>query len=147
MKTNIGVAIAVLQTNHEVADDGYAGAVTLELLVGELSVILLRLKELVVEVKVVFLALYELARRYQYVKQQVVELVAVLKSYCLPVSEVYVVFSCFSSSMIRSMVSELHDLRRGWCDKWRRRCEVTSPTQDPPQRYTHINVRMISLYW
>ncbi len=75
MKTNIGVAIAVLQTNHEVADDGYAGAVTLELLVGELSVILLRLKELVVEVKVVFLALYELARRYQYVKQQVVELV------------------------------------------------------------------------
>ena len=71
MKTNIGVAIAVLQTNHEVADDGYAGAVTLELLIGELSVILLRLKELVV----VFLALYELARRYQYVKQQVVELV------------------------------------------------------------------------
>ena len=43
--------------------------------IGELSVILLRLKELVVEVKVVFLALYELARRYQYVKQQVVELV------------------------------------------------------------------------
>lgn len=75
MKTNIGVAIAVLQTNHEVVDDGYAGAVTLELLIGELSVILLRLKELVVEVKVVFLALYELARRYQYVKQQVVELV------------------------------------------------------------------------
>ena len=78
MKTNIGVAIAVLQTNHEVADDGYAGAVTLELLVGELSVILLRLKELVVEVKVVFLALYELARRYQYVKQQVVGRVEVI---------------------------------------------------------------------
>lgn len=138
MKTNIGVAIAVLQTNHEVADDGYAGAVTLELFIGELSVILLRLKELVVEVKVVFLALYELPVDTSMSSSKSLSSSAVLKSYCLPVSEVYVVFSCFSSSMIRSMVSELHDQRRGWCDKWRRRCEVTSSTQDPPQRYLLI---------
>ena len=56
VETDIGIAVAVLYAHDEVANDGHAGTVALELLVGHLRIVLLRLYKLMVEVKVVRLS-------------------------------------------------------------------------------------------
>ena len=53
VETHVGIAVAVLYTHDEVANDGHAETVACELLVGHLRVVLLRLNELVVEIQVV----------------------------------------------------------------------------------------------
>ena len=50
VETYVGIAVAVLYPDDEVAYDGHAGTVARELLVGHLCIVLLRLDELVVEV-------------------------------------------------------------------------------------------------
>ena len=55
--------------------------------------------------------------------------------------------SWVSSLMALRMVSELHVRRVGWYERWRIRCDVTSSTHEPPQKYTLIRERTISLNW
>ena len=53
VETDIGIAVAILYPDDEVAYDGHTGTVAGELLVGHLRVVFLRLYELMVEVHVV----------------------------------------------------------------------------------------------
>ena len=59
-KWNICVAVAVLNADNQVANNRHARAITKELLVCRLRIILLSLYELVVEVNVIPLALFQL---------------------------------------------------------------------------------------
>ncbi len=62
METNICVAIAILYANNQVANNRHARAITKELLVCKLCIILLSLYELMVEINIIHLALFQLAR-------------------------------------------------------------------------------------
>ena len=53
METNICVTIAILYTDYQIANNRHARAITKELLVCRLCIILLSLYELVVEVNVI----------------------------------------------------------------------------------------------
>ena len=53
VETHVGIAVAVLDADDEVANDGNPRTAARELLVGHLGIVLLRLDELVVEVQVV----------------------------------------------------------------------------------------------
>ena len=57
VETNVSVAVAVLNADNQVANNRHARAITKELLVCRLRIILLSLYELVVEVNVIPLAL------------------------------------------------------------------------------------------
>ena len=61
MKWNICVAIAVLYANNQVANNRHARAITKELLVCRLCIILLSLYELMVEINIIHLTLFQLA--------------------------------------------------------------------------------------
>ena len=73
METHVGVAVAVLNAQYEVADDGNARTIAGELLVGHLGIVLLRLDELVVEVKVVGFASQELVGAHEYLHEKPVQ--------------------------------------------------------------------------
>ena len=62
METNICVAIAILNADNQVANNRYAGAITRELLVCRLCIILLSLHEQMVEINIIHLTLFQLAR-------------------------------------------------------------------------------------
>ena len=55
METDIGIAVAVLYPDDDIADRCYSWTVTGELLVGHFCVKFLRLNELVVKIKVIFI--------------------------------------------------------------------------------------------
>ena len=78
--------------------------ITQELLIGGLGIILFCFNELMVKIKVVFLIGFQLSCCKQGADQQFIHCVAVLKSYCFPEVDVYVVLSTVSSSIARSMV-------------------------------------------
>lgn len=63
-----------MYTHDEVANDGYAGTVARELLVGHLRIVLLRLYELMVEVKVVRRSSHELPYAQESLYQQTIQL-------------------------------------------------------------------------
>ncbi len=69
-----GVAVSVLYPDDEVTNDGYAGAVAGELLVGHLRIVLLRLYELMVEIQVVRRSCHKLTRVQKRLYQQAVQL-------------------------------------------------------------------------
>ena len=73
MKAHVGIPVAILYPDDEVANDGHAGAVAGELLVGHLGIVLLRLYELVVEVQVVRLSGHELPCIQEHIHQQAVQ--------------------------------------------------------------------------
>ena len=73
METDIGIAVAVLHPDDKVANDGNAGAVALELLVGHLGIVLLRLNELIVEIQLVRLSCHKLACVQECFHQQAVQ--------------------------------------------------------------------------
>ena len=60
VETNVSVAVAVLYSDNHVANDSHTRAITKELLVCRLRIILLSLYELVVEVNVIPFALFQL---------------------------------------------------------------------------------------
>ena len=60
MKTNVGVTIAILNANNQVVNNRHARAITKELLVCRLCIILLSLYELMVEINIIHLALFQL---------------------------------------------------------------------------------------
>ena len=60
VETDICVAVAVLNADNQVANNRHARAITKELLVCRLCIILLCLYELVVEVNVIPLTLFQL---------------------------------------------------------------------------------------
>ena len=72
-EAHVGVAVAVLDADDQVADDGHGRPVAGEVLVGRLRVVLLGLEELVVEVEVVGPAGLQPSRGEQGVDQQPVE--------------------------------------------------------------------------
>lgn len=55
METDIGIAVAVLYPDDDIADRCYSWTVTGKLLVGYFCVKFLRLNELVVKIKVIFI--------------------------------------------------------------------------------------------
>ena len=63
-----------MYTHDEVANDGHAGTVACELLVGHLRIVLLCLYELMVEVKVVRRSCHELPCAQESLYQQTVQL-------------------------------------------------------------------------
>jgi len=74
VEAHVGVAVAVFNAYNEVADDGNAGTVARELLVGYLGIVLFRLDELVVEVKVIGVARHKLACAHEYLHKKAVQL-------------------------------------------------------------------------
>ena len=60
-KTNVGFPIAILNANNQVVNTRHARAITKELLVCRLCIILLSLYELMVEINIIHLALFQLA--------------------------------------------------------------------------------------
>lgn len=77
-----------MYTHDEVANDGHAGTVACELLVGHLRIVLLRLYELMVEVKVVRRSCHELACAQESLCQQTVQFSSCIEVVDLSVSEV-----------------------------------------------------------
>ena len=73
VETYVGIAVAVLYTHDEVANDGHTGTVACELLVGHLRIALLRLYELMVEVKVIRRSCHELPCVQESLYQQTVQ--------------------------------------------------------------------------
>ena len=69
METNICVAIAILNANNQVANNRHARAITRELLVCRLCIILLGLYELMVEINIIHLTLFQLARCKHTIEQ------------------------------------------------------------------------------
>ena len=69
MKTNICVAIAILNANNQVANNRHARAITRELLVCRLCIILLSLYELMVEIDILHLTLFQLTRCEHTIEQ------------------------------------------------------------------------------
>ena len=69
MKTNICVAIAILNANNKVANNRHARAITRELLVCRLCIILLSLYELMVEIDILHLTLFQLTRCEHTIEQ------------------------------------------------------------------------------
>ena len=61
MEANICVAIAILNADNQVANNRHARAITKELLVCMLCIILLGLHELMVEINIIHLTLFQLA--------------------------------------------------------------------------------------
>lgn len=61
MKWNFCVTIAILNANNQVTNNRHARAITRELLVCRLCIILLSLYELMVEINIIHLALFQLA--------------------------------------------------------------------------------------
>lgn len=74
VEAHVGVAVAVFNAYNEVANDGNAGTVARELLVGYLGIVLFRLDELVVEVKVIGVARHKLACAHEYLHKKAVQL-------------------------------------------------------------------------
>ena len=62
MKWNICVAIAILYTDNQVANNRHARAIAKELLVCRLCIILLCLYELMVEINIIHLTLFQLTK-------------------------------------------------------------------------------------
>ena len=83
-ESHVGVAVAVLDADGQVADDGHGRPVAGEVLVGRLCVVFLRLQELVVEVEVVSPAGLQPSRGKQGVDQQAVEPFGGVESIALP---------------------------------------------------------------
>ena len=69
MKTNICVTIAILNANNQVANNRHARAITKELLVCRLCIILLSLYELMVEINIIHLTLFKLTRCKNTIEQ------------------------------------------------------------------------------
>ncbi len=69
METNICVIIAIRYANNQVANNRHAGAITKELLVCRLCIILLSLNELMVEVNIIHFTLFQLARWKHTIEQ------------------------------------------------------------------------------
>ena len=69
-----GISDHLHVTHYEVSNDGHAGTVACELLVGHLRIVLLRLYELMVEVKVVRRSSHELPCTQESLYQQTVQL-------------------------------------------------------------------------
>ena len=62
METNICVTIAILYTDYQIANNRHARAITKELLVCRLCIILLYLYDLMVEINIIHLTPFQLAR-------------------------------------------------------------------------------------
>ena len=69
MKTHIRVTIAILNANNQVANNRRARAITRELLVCRLCIILLSLYELMVEINIIHLTLFKLTRCKNTIEQ------------------------------------------------------------------------------
>ena len=69
MKTNICITIAILNANNQVANNRHARAITKELLVCRLCIILLSLYELMVEINIIHLTLFKLTRCKNTIEQ------------------------------------------------------------------------------
>ena len=69
MKTNVCVTIAILNANNQVANNRHARAITRELLVCRLCIILLSLYELMVEIDILHLTLFQLTRCEHTIEQ------------------------------------------------------------------------------
>ena len=69
METNICVAIAILNTDNQVANNRYTRAITRELLVCRLCIILLSLYELMVKIDIIHLTLFQLTRCKHTIEQ------------------------------------------------------------------------------
>lgn len=69
MEANTCVAIAVLYANNQVANNRHAWAITKELLVCRLCIIILSLHELMVEINIIHLTLFLLARCKHTIEQ------------------------------------------------------------------------------
>ena len=71
METYIGIAVAVLYPDDDIADRCYSWPVTSELLVGHFCVKFLRLNELVV--KIIFIVRQQLSSCQQCIDKQIVK--------------------------------------------------------------------------
>ncbi len=80
MKTNVGVTIAILNANNQVVNNRHARAITKELLVCRLCIILLSLYELMVEINIIHLALFSWPDANIQLSSKVLSVSAVLKS-------------------------------------------------------------------
>ena len=72
--------IAILNANNQVANNRHARAITRELLVCRLCILLLGLYELMVEINIIHLTLFQLARCNIQLSSKVLRVSAVLKS-------------------------------------------------------------------
>ena len=147
METHVGVAVAVLNAHYEVADDGNARTIAGELLAGHLGIVLLRLDELVVEVKVVGFARQELAGAHEYLHEKPVQ------SHCC----IEVVTASRLGGVGRVGGAQFLDAAKngvggagaeGGMERemgHQVACHVFDAA--PPQKYTLISERVISLYW
>lgn len=73
METDIGIAVAVLYPDDDIADRCYSWTVTGKLLVGYFCVKFLRLNELVVKIKVIFIVWQQLSSCQQCIDKQIVK--------------------------------------------------------------------------
>ena len=108
---------------------------------------ILRFYELVVKINVVHLSFLEISHLEQGTYQQGVECVCRVKVVGLArwgrIGDV----STVSSLIALRMVSALQIRSVGCRERCFMRCVVTSSIHDPPQKYTLMSERMISLYW
>ncbi len=80
METNICVTIAILYTDYQIANNRHARAITKELLVCRLCIILLCLYELIVEINIIHLTPFQLPDANIQLSNKVLRVSAVLKS-------------------------------------------------------------------
>ena len=69
MKWNFCVTIAILNANNQVTNNRHARAITRELLVCRLCIILFSLYELMVEINIIHLTIFQLARCKHTIEQ------------------------------------------------------------------------------
>ena len=69
MKWNICVAVAIPNADNQVANNRHTRAITRELLVCRLCIILLSLYELMVEINIIHLTLFQLTRCKHSIEQ------------------------------------------------------------------------------
>lgn len=87
METDIGIAVAVLYPDDDIADRCYSWTVTGKLLVGYFCVKFLRLNELVVKIKVIFIVWQQLSSCQQCIDKQIVKVGSHVEVVALPESD------------------------------------------------------------
>ena len=148
MKWNICVAITILNANNQVANNRYIRAIIGKLLVcvGFASYFSVSMNWWSKSTSYISPSFSWPDANIQ-LSSKVLRVSAVLKSWFLPVSDVYEMFSCVSSFIALRIVSELQVRSVGWSERWFIKWIVTSSIHEPLQKYILMRERMISLYW
>ena len=114
--------------------DCHARTIAKELLVCRFCIILLCLYELWSKSTSYISPTFNCPVANRQFRSNVFSLSAVLKSWVLPVSDVYDMFSWVSSFMVLKIVSALQVRSVGWSERWLIKWVVTSSIHEPPQK-------------